>query len=116
MRVHFAGPLQNPETIRFQDATYFPQAVSFYVPGLTKPLTRVSGSLTFSTTQVKFEQIRALWRQSELGVHGAIQLQDRKYYDDIQIQGRLQGEDAFDWLGPQKSSNELFVRGPMLFD
>ncbi len=98
MRIHFAGPLQHPEKITFQQASYFPQAVSFYVPGLTMPLTGVSGNLTFSTTQVRFEQVRALWRNSEFGVHGSIQFQDGKYYDDIQVRGRLQGEDVFKWL------------------
>lgn len=115
MRVHFAGPLQHSGGIAFQDASYFPQAVSLYVPGFTRPLTGVSGNLTFSTTQIKFEQVRALWRHSELSVHGSIHLQDGKYYDDIQVQGRLQGEDVLEW-GSGRDGNESFVRGPSLFE
>ncbi|MEC4672953.1 MAG: AsmA-like C-terminal region-containing protein, partial [Nitrospirota bacterium] len=95
---------------------YFPQAVSFYVPGLTMPLTGVSGNLNFSTTQVKFEQVRALWRNSEFGVHGSIQFQDEKYYDDIQVQGRLQGEDVFKWLERGNPTTESFVQGPTIFE
>jgi len=116
MRIHFAGPLQDPKKIRFQDAFYVPQAVSLMMPGLKKPLTGVTGNLSFSTTQVTFEQIRALWRNSEIGVHGAIRFADGKYFDDIQIQGRLQGEDALNWLGTGNPGKEWILAGPLQFE
>ena len=93
LTMRFAGPLKDIQALTFQSAEYRPERIVVQLPGLPTPLTQVEGALAFSPKDLRFENVTGLYGQSDFHIDGKMKFEEQLYLEDVQIQGRLSGDD-----------------------
>ncbi len=111
MTVRFAGPLQNPEKIKFQNAEYHPERVTLRLPGSRRLITQMSGGIAFSPSRLSFENVTGLYGQSDFRIEGDMKFGKHPSMNMVRIQGSVHGHDLLTLFSDQAVSDQKMISG-----
>lgn len=107
----FSGPLDDPKEIAFDGGNYIAQGVRLQFPGITEPLSDVTGKVSFSKGAVRFDQVVGWINRSQVKIQGTIDIRrETNRFENVLIQAKLDaGELANQWADLQGAG--VAVRG-----
>ena len=111
LTVRLAGPLNTPQGIIFQSAEYHPEQITIQLPGVPDPLTRIEGRLVLSQEDLRFENVRGLYGQSDFHIEGKMKFEEELYLEEVRIQGHFSDNDLFGLFPNQVSSAQKMISG-----
>jgi len=111
IKIRFAGPLDEPENISFEQARYDAEQVTLRVPGIVGPLTNVSGTVTFSQQHVSFEPLKGVVGSSPITLQGMITFQEAEVFDTLKLTGRISDKDLAIQAGEYSTSLQNMISG-----
>ncbi len=111
MRIRFGGPLRHPDKVAFQSAEYRPEQVTFHLPEMHGPVTRVSGIISFSPQYLGFENVRGLYGKSDFQIEGKLNFAQQSSIDEVRIRGRAYGHDLVTLFSKPAVSKQEILSG-----
>ncbi|MGE0472804.1 MAG: AsmA-like C-terminal domain-containing protein [Nitrospirales bacterium] len=114
LRLRFAGNVDGPDGMRFQQGEYHPQAVFVEIPGVPQPVTQVQGTILFGRESTVLDNVQGFYGAHPFAVNGAIVYAQAPRFDGLKVIGVLEGRDVWAIGQPSASEqNNIPIRGPL---
>jgi len=113
LRLRFAGNVNGPEGIRFQQGEYQPQAVMVEIPGVPQALTQIQGNILFGRESTTYNNLHGLYGAYPVAVSGTINYQRGARFEGFKVTGIVEAVDLWS-LGQSPSLAQTApVQGPL---
>lgn len=93
LSIRFAGPLQQLDEFKFQDAVYQPRGTTIKFPGVATHLMDLTGTVRFSMMDVSFEPLGGMMGKSPFNLRGKLRFEETNRFEDLEIRGKFQTQD-----------------------
>ncbi|MGD9852150.1 MAG: AsmA-like C-terminal domain-containing protein [Nitrospirales bacterium] len=113
LRLRFAGNVDGPDGIRFQQGEYHPQAVLIEIPGVPQPVTQVQGKILFGRENTVLDNVHGVYGAYPFAITGAIVYNQAPRFDGLKLSGVVEGRDVWAFGQPFASEKDLPIRGPL---
>lgn len=113
LRLRFAGSVDGPDGIRFQQGEYHPQAVLIEIPGVPQPVTQVQGNILFGRENTVLDNVHGVYGAYPFAVNGAIVYSQVPRFDGLKLIGMVEGRDVWALGQPFAPEKDIPIRGPL---